>query len=456
MPKELAYNWGLGLIFAAALAVFLVDAKAQRRRRLAPAGEASLLDDLFKHRGAVESLLFAVAFILFYLFNNHSFNLYNNYAYLAEALLNGRLDVPDMPAYLESVAFGGYKYMHFAPGPALLCLPFVALFGVAGTNCAYLCFALGAANAVLFYKTLENLQVGDARERLWFSAFAVLGTVHFFCAALGDSWFLGHVSTLFFLFLAFYFVTLPPAVHLARNTFFAGLFFGLAVTCRMPALLGGVFFAGYLWLNRKERLRAFLLFAAGAAVFGGLFMLYNYARYGTVMDLGYNLTYLKDKHREAYNLLQAAEPSAQLAMLYDLQAQYGGPLQWQYARYNLYSIFLMPPEFSSAYPYLIPTVAGVAVTFTSPGLYFGVAAPWRKPLTWILWIAVIATAFPFLLNYGNGMAQFGMRYSLDFTPYLLLLACMGLTPLRPWKKALLLLCMAVNAWGPLYWNCFYR
>ena len=42
------------------------------------------------------------------------------------------------------------------------------------------------------------------------------------------------------------------------------------------------------------------------------------------------------------------------------------------------------------------------------------------------------------------------------TIVLLLLACMGLTPLRPWKKALLLLCMAVNAWGPLYWNCFYR
>ena len=38
-----------------------------------------------------------------------------------------------------------------------------------------------------------------------------------------------------------------------------------------------------------------------------------------------------------------------------------------------------------------------------------------------------------------------------------ILAAMGLTrkPLGGWKAALILVCMFLNMWGPVYWNIFY-
>ena len=60
--------------------------------------------------------------------------------------------------------------------------------------------------------------------------------------------------------------------------------------------------------------------------------------------------------------------------------------------------------------------------------------------------------------YGNVFAQFGMRYAMDFIPYVGILAAMGLTrrPLNGWKAALILLCVWFNMWGPVYWNIFYK
>ncbi len=411
----------------------------------------------FRREGAPEALLFLISFLALFLCNKHTFNFYNNYSYLAQALLKGRLNVPEMPEYLESIAFGGAKYMHFAPGPSLLCLPFVALFGLQGVNASLLAMALGALNGPLAMRLLKHLGIGKTpRERLWLSSLLVFGTVHFFLAALGDSWFFGQLAALFFLLLAMVLVTRPNAGNSLLFTFLGGLCFGLAVACRMSTLFGGLFFIGFLWYERKPRLAHFALFALGAAVFGGLYMAYNYARFGTIMDLGYNLTYLKDKYRAAYDLLQAAPAEEQLSMLYRLNEEHGGPLQFKHVAYNLYSIFALPPSFSSEYPYVIPTVAGVAVTITSPALFAALFAPRKKTLSWVLLAATLVSAVPFLLNYGNGMAQFGMRYSMDFTPFLFLLACMGLSPLNGWKKGLLSLCALINIWGALFWTAFYR
>ena len=88
-------------------------------------------------------------------------------------------------------------------------------------------------------------------------------------------------------------------------------------------------------------------FACGAAVPGELYMLYNFVRFGTIMDKGYNLTHLKDKYREMYDQMQLLPKSEQMAFLKDAEKQVGGPLQLQYVKYNLFSIFLMMPEFTN-------------------------------------------------------------------------------------------------------------
>ena len=103
-------------------------------------------------------------------------------------------------------------------------------------------------------------------------------------------------------------------------------------------------------------------------------------------------------------------------------------------------------------------MAGVCLSITSPALYFALRADFKKEkLCWFILGAMVLCALPFLMNYGNGFAQFGMRYAMDFLPYTLLLAAMGLTrrELTSWKAALILLCVLLNLWGPVYWNCFY-
>lgn len=405
-------------------------------------------------------LLIVISFGVFLVCNKHQFNVFNNYSYLAKALLEGHFDVPDMPEYLESVSFQGKKYMHFAPGGALVSMPFVAIWGVEGFNCTYLSMLLGACNFPIAVSVLYNMKIGTGiKDRIWLSSMLIFGTVHFFCASQGDSWFLGHVSTLFFLLLAMMLFTKNSEESRGKRLFWAGFCFGFAVTCRMAALFGFVFFAGYMALRSKRWKKDVLIFGAGAALIGFWYMAYNYVRYGTIMDMGYQLTYLKDMHRDIYDRLQMSPINDQQQLLKQFKAEYGGPLQLKHIKNNLYSIFLLPPAFQREFPYIIPTVAGMAVTFTSPMLYCAALANWKKKRTCILGITVFLTAIPFLMNYGNGTAQFGMRYSMDFTPYLWLLMCYGLTrkgEMRLWMKVGIGLCIFIQGWGTLFWTYFYR
>ena len=85
----------------------------------------------------------------------------------------------------------------------------------------------------------------------------------------------------------------------------------------MPNLLGALFYGGYVLTRypREKRIRSLLFFCLGAAIPGGLYMLYNYARFGTIMDKGYNLTHLKDLYRDRYNQMQTLPKGEQLAFL---------------------------------------------------------------------------------------------------------------------------------------------
>ena len=287
-------------------------------------------------------ILFVFAFMIIYLFNNHKFISYNNYSYFAQALLNRRLDIPDMPQYLESIEFNGKTYMHFAPGPTLLVLPFIAIWGI-DFNVNIVSIILGAANIVLFFNILKRLDINSTKIRLWLSALFGFGTVHFFCSVIGHSWFFGHVSTTFFILLALLFVFEKNPKKELKSCFFSGLFFGMSVACRMPMLFSGIFFIAFIWKYKNLKYKALLCFVLGAFLPGSLYMLYNFVRFGTIMDQGYFLTFLKDR-----------------------PGQTGGPLQLKFVPYNLYSIFILAPEWIGEFPYIKPTQAGVSLTFTTP------------------------------------------------------------------------------------------
>jgi len=413
----------------------------------------------FQKKYTVEICIFISAFIVFFSFSNHpDFVFYNNFSYLADSMLSGRLDV-SLPSYLESTEFGGRQFVHFGPGPALLHLPFIIIWGIDGFNTLYLGLLLGASNAVLFYLILKNLKIGDIKERLWFTSFLMFGTVNFHLTSLVTSWSLGHISMLFFVFFAIYFLTVPSAKNQFLNLFLSGLFFGLAVTCRMSALLGVIFYLGYIFIRKKERLwQSISCFVAGMSIFGALYMLYNCARYGTITDQSYTLVFFKDSLRHLYDELQAQPPESHLDYLKELISLHGKGFHIKHIPESLKYLFLVPPKVQSDFPFLVFEIWGTALTFVSPALYFAASAWWKKSaeqkiVAWLLLASATAIAVPFMLFWANGAAQFGMRYSMDFMPYLILLSCMGLLPLRLYKKGVIVISVAVcTIWGVVLWN----
>jgi hypothetical protein len=255
---------------------------------------------------------------------------------------------------------------------------------------------------------------------------------------LGDVWFIAHVSSAAF--------TLLALLELlgGRRGWLVAILAACAVESRFSMLLAVPVYAALLGLRwgdtadertPDERRRAVLAFALTLVPFALIWVGYNELRWGVPYDIGYTAWYHQD---------QAGSPT-------------GSPFQLLYVPYQLYSFFVRFPNVRAAFPYLIPTYDGVALTWTSPALVLAFFA--RRPLTLVvaMWCAAVLTAVPSLLYYVNGFAQFGMRHALDFEPFLfVLMALAARRGLGAIGTALCLVSTLVGTWGIWYWRAFIR
>jgi hypothetical protein len=135
----------------------------------------------------------------------------------------------------------------------------------------------------------------------------------------------------------------------------------------------------------------------------------------------------------------------------------GSPFSLENLQVELYSFFVLPPEWDPKAHALRPLMAGTALWFTSPALLLALFARTPRRLVISLWCATFLVAGPSLLYYANGGAQFGMRHALDFEPFLLVL--MGLAArdgLALVWRALIVWSVAAGTWGIWYWNAIVR
>ncbi|MFI5261882.1 MAG: hypothetical protein ACHQZR_04950, partial [Candidatus Limnocylindrales bacterium] len=93
----------------------------------------------------------------------------------------------------------GFALLPFPPLPAVLLLPFVAMGGL-GTDAALLVACLGAINVALAWRLTSHV-TADRLAALVATAFYGFGTVAWYAAMLGSTWFAAHVVASFFLFL---------------------------------------------------------------------------------------------------------------------------------------------------------------------------------------------------------------------------------------------------------------
>lgn len=378
---------------------------------------------------------------------------YNNFVLLAQALLHGRTWIDWPGPYIDALAYGDRHYIIEAPLPALLLLPFVALFG-AQTNQTVLGVVLAGVAIGSAWELGERFGVRRAHIA-WICAFLLAGTDLLWCVTFGDVWFLAHTSAVCFTMLAL--------VELAgkRRGWLVAIFAACAFESRFSMALALPVYA-YLLLSRPElspqrhpepldgacaqrsrsaqdklrqRMTKLTSFGAVLAGVGILWTLYNFARWGTWNDIGYTAWYHQD---------QAGMPT-------------GSPFRMQYLPYQLWSFFVQMPTQLPDFPGLRPELSGVALTWTSPALILAFFA--RTPVRWVyaLWTAAILTAAPNFLYYVNGYAQFGMRHALDFEPFLVALMLLAVRErLAWWGYALIAYSCAVGLWGCWYWLTFVR
>ncbi|MEW6268525.1 MAG: hypothetical protein AB1689_04415 [Thermodesulfobacteriota bacterium] len=375
-------------------------------------------------------LLGVLALAVYWLSNDGQFMFFNYHLHLAVSLLNGRLYIANPPSWLTEFAFAdGKPYVYFDPFPAIFLLPLAALWGLA-VNLARVSIVVGAFNVGLTRLMLGALGV-ERRTANWCTALFGFGTVHYYAAWYGNTWMLAHLLAVGALTLAWL------EARGAANPYLLGLFSALAATSRSPAALGTPVFL-LLALHRRPRVGTALAFAVPLVATAVLLGLYNFARFGDWLNNGYLL--------------------ANQALL---NPQYGS-FSWRYIGKNVYQYFLRVPEPSSSWPYLVLTDHGLSLIATTPAVLLLFRRGWSRrvadaALLGRLALAACALIFGLYLCYfWDGWRQFGSRYTLDFTPFLIVALALrndARPGLRGWPlPALVLLSIAINVWGTWYWR----
>jgi len=345
----------------------------------------------------------------------------NHFVYLADAFLHGQLGVSGSGQVLaEIVPFNGNYFVVYPPAPAILMLPFVAVFGTTFDQ-SLMSILLACLCVAAMWLMLKKTGVNGSKA-LWLTVLFGFGTCFWFIASVGSSWYIEHVVALLFLTLAMIFSLYK------KNPLLVGLLLGFAFLARLPVVLSFPFFLLLIYDQHpawKLRLKQVALFAVGLGFMVAVYELYNFGRWGVFSDLGYTLI---------PGITQ--DPYFQ-----------NGIFNISYIPRNIYAIFFQGPLLLEKFPYFEPNWMGLGLFFTTPAFIYTFKGPWNR-LSKYAALAVLCI-LPILITHGTvGFTQFGYRFSLDFTPFLMLLAAKGMRENLGWEeKALIILSVLVNLWG---------
>ena len=332
--------------------------------------------------------------------------------YLADALLHGQLNLRIIPPnQLDLSLFNGKYFLYWSPMPAIIMMPFIAIFGIGFSDILFTLVIAGVnvgLMAVLLRQACKHniLELSKAQRGLLVAFFA-FGTVHITLAPFGRVWFTGQLVGFLFTILAY---LAAISLHGFRAWFLTGVALAGALLTRNELVLVGVWPAVYLMIKHydKNRLWRLVGMAAIAALpiilaVAGLGV-YNYLRFGNFMDNGL-----------AYHQMSIT-------------------FRADYSRYGVFNLYYVPINFFYqyiAYPFFMGDnlFNGGSLFLLSPiflASFWGLIKGKPRWSTTALLFSILLTAIPILLLMGTGWVQFGPRYTLDFTVPLLLLTAVGL------------------------------
>ena len=416
------------------------------------------------HPGVVGLGLFVLAAVVYFGSNPARHDFYDHFVWQADAFLHGRAEItypvsdgPYRNDYFQDVlpVAPDRAQIPFPPLPAVILLPFVAIWGLA-TNGAAVAAAIGALNVALCWWML--LGVTDRRTAaLLGTIFYAFGSVAWYAAMLGTTWFLAHVVGSTFLFVAISIAVRADGERKAvGRQLGAGLALGAAASARLTTIFGAPFFVfvggGGSWLRRAV--------SAGVG-----------ARFPVLLLLGYNIITTGELFHPAYDYLYEVE--------YRPRPELINP-DWaiedpRYIPQNAAIMLAQPPLtpllddpacqgsplaigslLDRECPLLRPDPIGMSILLTSPAYLLAVPVlrhAWRRRLVQGAALATLAIAVFNLMHFSQGWVQFGYRFSNDFAPFAVILVTLGIARLGIGIRSVGLVAasVAVNAWG-VYWG----
>jgi hypothetical protein len=446
--------------------------------------------------------LVLLAATLYWVSNPEHFNYYNHFVWQADAFLHGRVWFPypipgggDIPpnwwlqdVYPLTLADGtpdGRVLLPFPPLPALVLLPFVAVWGLA-TDQEAVAIGLGALGVWMAWWVLGGLRIRTTVRALATAVFAT-GTVWWWATAAGSTWYLAHLvaANLALVAVGIALRHDPEAAHqgpreegrgpadgllatawpLDRSQVLVGFLLALAVTARLPLILAAPFFilvgGGGTWPRRL------LSAAAGGVLPVTALVAYTFLTSGSLIHPGYDYQYRLEV--EGYPTLDyhgdwAVEdvryiPQNLAIMLGALPVVVPDVLPDTLGVEPAVHVCLGPDAHRSLFdiecPLAVPVDVGTSIVLSAPGLLLALLALGRHSLARLglgsaATVVLIATFN--LAHFSQGWVQWGYRFSLDFLPFLLPMVALGAARpsdgrVRVAAFALLVAGGLINWWG---------
>ena len=395
--------------------------------------------------GRRDALLWFVAALAVYWATCPGSTAYDQYGRFADAVLHGSLSLPQRPPHLEMAEYQGRAYFSNPPTPAILMLPIVWIaqhwplrdpltrwnggWGLPlGTLQTMLSLLLGALCVALARIALGRVPV-SRRAANWGAALFGFGSIHWYHATIGSVWYIAQIShaTMMWLLVCELLGTARPLL--------LGLCFAGAFWCRMETIVVAPFMLVARpdrWLLPRAdeivpRIRLRWLIALGVPIVGVLALNagYTWVRFGVFSNWAYTMLVEKPEVRGMFP---------------------HGLLSWRYWPGHVYVLFQSKPIVQQQFPWLVPSLGGLAIWYTTPAFVYALRAPLDR-LTAACWLGILLFVAQLFQFGGTGMTQLGYRFAMDFYPLLTVLTIRGMDrPIRWWHVLLITACIVANVW----------
>lgn len=355
-------------------------------------------------------------------------------------------------------------YVSFPWFPALLMLPFVAIWGLSFNDVLFTVI-IAAVNPVLVYLLLRRLAAFGYSTRtvvtdLWLVAMFAFGTVYFYSSVLGQVWYTAHVVGVGL--TAIY----AMAAIEGRHPMIAGACLGLGFVTRppiafsFPLILGevlrkhlapdgppadpsGVSTAGSggeqppsLWariravwprVRLRPAFRDMIWCGIPVLIVGGVAMTLNTLRFDNPFEFGHS--YLNVRWTE--------------------RIQRWGLFNYHFVSRNLAVMLCLLPRILTRPPYVQISWHGLSLLFTTPLFAYVLWPRRRSPLMTWLYLSCLLPMITHLMYQNSGWVQFGYRFSLDYTVYLVALLALGGRRIGWLARGLIVFGVGVNTFGAI-------